>query len=176
MPHAHRRVAALLAFAALTAACSGDAGDTDAGDPTLVLDAPRPEFHGAVPVEVAPTLVLVRILEGNCETGPGLYCDPEKELGYRPVGDPRPSTLTDATLDLDANGQYWVVTLEFDPARPVVEAGERVGELGGAVVVADGEQQVLVTAMGDDVVGGSVLVDGLEKPEAYALVTGLSDR
>jgi hypothetical protein len=176
MPRVHRRAAALLAVAVLTTACSGAANDTSGSEPTLVLDAPRPEFHGAVAVEIAPTTVLVRILEGNCETGPGLYCDPDKELGYRPVGDPRPTTLTDATLDLDADGRYWLVTLEFDPARPVVAAGERVGELGGAVVVADAEQQVLVTALADDVVGGTVLVDGLEKPDAYALVTGLSDR
>lgn len=163
-----RRTATLLAALLLTAGCQGATGSSapDA-EQSLTLDAEQPEFHGRLSADVLPALSLIGMTD--CTPEEFVVCDSEGRRGYRPMADPAPVTVTDATMGLDRYEQYWVVTLTVRPHRRMLRAAEQADEVGGFVTLLL-DDRIVVATEARTVTPRRVEVGRLSKPEAYALM------
>ena len=162
---------AVVVTAATSTGC--DSGNThpsgpSTGTPSSVAAVPQvPHVDGPVAVRVRPGLAVVS--GDRCPATRGQLCSADGRDAWVPLGAGRAAILAEASTGVSADHTSWTTTLRFDEAGVIGVVAQRAAAAGGYLLVV-GRGAVLAAVPPSAVHRGTVRLEDLPKPEAWAFV------
>jgi hypothetical protein len=174
-----RRVLRLVLAALVLVGTGALAGCTDdqptsgpAAEGGVQASPAPPHVAGPLPVELRPALKLTG--RGDCHPEAGRLCSTD-DTAYRVLGAVRPAFVDEVVTEPSPDRTSWGTTVRFadESADAVRRARAEAAGFGGVVLVTGGEGLISVVNPRDLTPRRATFL-GLEKAEAWAIVTAFS--